>query len=168
MKVFYDFEFLENGETIVPASVGMASDDGRTLYCVNSDFDWSLSGSQMDWLNLNVKPHLFNVPDGVDVCNCSLKTIASNVKMFLSHFENFELWGYYSSYDHVALAQLFGPMVNWPFETMYTNDIKQLMSMYKIKKNLLPKNSKVHNAMYDALWTKESFYEIQKLITLAL
>ncbi len=65
-----------------------------------------------------------------------------------------ELWGYYSSYDHVAFCQLFGTMMDLPKGfPMYTRDIKQLCD--SIGNPRLPEQGKgEHNALLDAKWNK--------------
>lgn len=61
-----------------------------------------------------------------------------------------EFWTYYGAYDHVALAQLYGPMIDlpkgWP---MYTHDLMQWCDM--LGNPQLPVQSKgEHNALADA------------------
>ena len=41
MKYFLDTEFIEDGKTIDLISIGIVSEDGRELYCENSDCDLS-------------------------------------------------------------------------------------------------------------------------------
>lgn len=67
-----------------------------------------------------------------------------------------ELWGYYADYDHVALCQLFGTMMDlphgWP---MYTRDIKQLCD--ELGNPQLPEQGKgEHHALADARWNKQA------------
>lgn len=172
MKYFYDFEFLDDGNTIDQISLGIVREDNAMLYWINSEFDWSSESSwnrapeQMKWLVENVKPYvddvsMFQQQDLVTLC-CDKNHLVKTLSTFI--VSDPDLWGYYSSYDHVALAQLFGPMIKWPYNTMHTNDIKQLMSMFNVKKNQLPKNDNCHNALSDALWCRDAFYEIEKLL----
>lgn len=68
-----------------------------------------------------------------------------------------ELWGYYSAYDHVALCQLFGTMMQlpegWP---MYTNDLNQWRIALNVHK--LPEQGKgEHNALADARWNRQTY-----------
>lgn len=37
MDIFHDWEFLENGRTIIPISVGMVREDGEELYLINEE-----------------------------------------------------------------------------------------------------------------------------------
>lgn len=63
-----------------------------------------------------------------------------------------ELWAYYSAYDHVALAQLYGPMISLPkFMPMWTHDLMQLAE--NLPKDQWPeKPADEHNALADARW----------------
>ena len=68
-----------------------------------------------------------------------------------------EFWAYYADYDHVALCQLFGRMIDlpkgWP---MYTRDIKQWCDM--LGNPRLPKQEGYeHNALADARWNKQAW-----------
>lgn len=70
MKIWYDTEFLEDGRTIMPISVGMVREDGATLYAVNDKLLRPEDGVRLppdhpyervcrhDWLMKNVVPHL--------------------------------------------------------------------------------------------------------------
>lgn len=62
MKHFIDFEFLENGETIIPISIGIASEDFAEYYAVFSeiqtDEDLHQRISEHDFLAKQVIKHL--------------------------------------------------------------------------------------------------------------
>ena len=149
-RIWYDFEFLENGSTIFPISVGMVDDQGRELYLVNEDTEGSKIKEKIrnhDFLMGNVIPHLplrekiktsvFGVKpsfvlDWDDNTVVSRRYLVNAVRDFTALDVNDEpdgglqLWGWYSAYDHVALMQLFGPMVRKPAHLpMFTNDLKQ-------------------------------------------
>ena len=66
-----------------------------------------------------------------------------------------ELWAYYSAYDHVALAQLWGPMVKLPdLIPMWTHDLMQLIEPLKdFQPPVKPENQ--HDALADARWNYE-------------
>lgn len=85
-----------------------------------------------------------------------------------------ELYGYYSDYDHVCLAQCFGKMVNLPKGIpFYTKDIKQIMDEKAEREEFLygyktgygltylkehpnyPKQTNEHNSLSDAIFNKE-------------
>ncbi|HTE56970.1 MAG TPA: 3'-5' exoribonuclease [Kofleriaceae bacterium] len=175
----YDFEFLENGRTIEVISIGMVADDGREYYAVNSDAPWDrIKGHQ--WLMDNVWPHLplrghksglATVGDGivtkllepgvVDTSDSRVKphwVIANEVRDFIQAAQEdvdqstVELWANYGAYDHVALAQLWGPMIRLPKGVpMFTNDIQQEARRLRVGWDELPKQeSGEHNALADA------------------
>jgi hypothetical protein len=154
-----DWEFLEDGETIKPISVGMVREDGAELYYEFLNAPWS-DILKHPWLKANVVPHLssgFNTAivtvEGNDIVKSKL-SILTKVHDFLE--ESFtldgslELWGWYSSYDHVCLSQLFGKMINLPeFCPMYTNDLKQ--EFHRLGGPAGPGQvGAVHNALEDA------------------
>ncbi|MFI5800220.1 hypothetical protein [Streptomyces sp. NPDC051677] len=143
----YDLEFLEDGRTIELISIGMVCDDGREYYAVNSDADWDRVRKH-PWLMQNVWPHLplrghksglvtvgggtevrLTEPGVIDTSNTQVKprwVIANEVRDFLQATPDAELWANYGAYDHVGLAQLWGPMVRLPEGVpMFTNDIQQ-------------------------------------------
>jgi len=139
MRVYHDWEFLESGyaNTVKPISVGMLAENGAELYYEFHSAPWR-EIFQHEWLKENVVPHLspgINAALVAGVGNGIVKSnlaIRSKVHDFLLNAytndpnNNLELWGWYSSYDHVCLAQLFGRMVDLPdFIPMWTNDLKQ-------------------------------------------
>jgi hypothetical protein len=63
-----------------------------------------------------------------------------------------ELWAYYCSYDHVALAQLYGPMDQLPDGIpKFTHDIQQLIEQHP-GVTLPAEPADIHNALADARW----------------
>jgi hypothetical protein len=80
------------------------------------------------------------------------------IKYFFNPSDGIELWGYYADYDHVALCQLFGTMMdlpqNWP---MYTRDLKQWCD--DLGNPELPKQEGTeHNALADAKHNKAMWH----------
>src|SRR5690606_36243012 len=63
-----------------------------------------------------------------------------------------ELWADYCAYDHVALAQLWGPMIHLPKGIpMYTNDIQTYARLAGVSHKDLPKaTGDEHHALADA------------------
>lgn len=164
MKYWYDTEFYENGKTIDLISIGIVAADGRELYLENGEFQWD-DVPTGHWLWDNVYGHLTH-----DRSHSKL-SVSREVHRFITNnhteFQN-ELWGYYSSYDHVVLAQLFGRMVDMPDGIpWFTRDIKQeqerLSDLYFKHGLLLPEQkSTAHNALNDAKWTKEAHEFLQR------
>lgn len=148
----YDCEFLEDGRTIELISIGIVCEDGREYYAVNADMPIKRI-RENDWLLRNVMPSLpitgrasldryiahgrnvYPRPSinfvGVDKTSALVKpkwVIANEVREFLLAGTEIELWADYAAYDHVALAQLWGRMINLPKGVpMYTNDLQQAL-----------------------------------------
>lgn len=144
MRLYYDAEFLENGKTIDLISIGMVTDDGHEYYAVNRDMPVRRI-RRHQWLMDNVVPGL---PKGSGDMRNSMgkrwlfhygdpavkepETIARQVHAFIrdararDEFGEVELWADYGAYDHVVLAQLYGPMILLPGEIpMFTHDLQQ-------------------------------------------
>jgi hypothetical protein len=166
MKYFYDTEFIEDGHTIDLVSIGMVAEDGRTYYAISKAFNPKKAST---WVKVNVLAHL--PPRFVNFSDVSvsprlkeasrawkLRTeIKSDLLFFVGDDPKPEFWAYYAAYDHVALCQLFGPMINlpkgWP---MYTRDIKQLCD--SLGNPELPKQQDdEHHALADARWNKIAY-----------
>lgn len=171
MKYFYDTEFIENGKTIDLISIGIVADDGREYYAVNADAPWDRI-EKHTWLMRNVvwnlSPYggslkgLGTIGNPYDRFGSVVRPkvqIADEVKDFiLRPNEPVELWGYYSSYDHVVLAQLFGTMMNLPRGIpMWTNDVQQVAASLGLDNSLPPQAGVAHNALNDARWTREAW-----------
>lgn len=177
-RFFYDLEFLEGGQTIELISIGIVGEDGREYYAVNSDIDtdWDKSSSTYEritnhpWLMTNVIPHLpLTGPPSAKIFNLDTSSpvvkprwvIANEVREFLltghdplTH-PDVELWAYYGAYDHVALMQLWGPMVNKPRGIpMWTHDIMQAAESLGVADTIgdVSQTGTVHNALDDARW----------------
>lgn len=162
--ITYDWEFIDDGYTIDPISVGMVHEDGPTLYAVNRDIREHRIHRE-DWLMDNVWPSLPTVPCKKG-CRCiskgrghldydhpdmrSLKQIKQMVKEFIQPGD--QLWAYYAAYDHVCLAQLFGKMKDLPPNIpMHTLDIKQEMVRLGVDSAEMPRQTEgEHNALADA------------------
>ncbi|WP_417220540.1 3'-5' exoribonuclease domain-containing protein [Arthrobacter sp.] len=160
MKYFYDTEFLEDGKTIELISIAIVAEDGREYYAVNADMPVDRIKNH-PWLMKNVWPSLptrgVRGPGHLDDKSTTIRPyrlIANEVREFLTATPHTELWAWYGAYDHVALAQLFGPMVELPSGIpMYTNDVRSLVDWEGT--NELPKQADgVHNALADARHVK--------------
>jgi hypothetical protein len=169
MKIFYDTEFLEDGKTIELISIGMVAEDGRELYAVSRDAPWRRIRKH-EWLMANVVPHLPQ-PHGdwilqmpkrwlIDFASPLVEhrqEIADAVRQFIQSTPNAELWAWYGAYDHVALAQLWGPMIDLPPGVpMWTNDLKQEVER-RGNPSLPKQESAEHNALADARWVRDAY-----------
>lgn len=162
MRIFYDTEFLDTGTTIDLISIGMVREDGRELYAVSSEFDQA-AVIRNGWLMANVWPTLPTIkpPRGqrgttrLDLAHPHVRPRAQIARMvadFILSTPNPELWAYYSAYDHVALAQLWGPMINLPAGIpMQSDDIVTAAKLAGLTPKHLPKQADGHhNALADA------------------
>ncbi len=160
----YDLEFLEDGRTIELISIGMVCDDGREYYAVNRDMP-KRKIRKHQWLMENVVPSLPKASS--DERNMQIgwlfnprdpavkgkQQIADEVMDFIrAAGPDVQLWANYGAYDHVALAQLWGRMIDLPEGVpMFTNDIQQERSRQGLAWDDLPKQeSGEHNALADA------------------
>lgn len=163
MIITYDTEFHDDGKTIDLISIGMVREDGQELYCVSEEFDVRRAYSN-EWIRDNVLVHLpamarqspiWGYPWSIDRNHddvWSRAETAARVRDFIQATPNPELWAYFSAYDHVALAQLYGKMMALPPGIpMYTNDIMQEIHRRGISKADLPQHTgRRHHALDDA------------------
>lgn len=172
MRVYHDWEFLEDGRTIAPISVGMVREDGTEYYAVNRDMPHRRIAKHR-WLVENVVPGLPRLhgdarlhyagrrsnPLALDWRHPHLKRrsqLAAEVREFLLDTPDLELWGWYSAYDHVCLAWLYGPMSDLPPGVpMWTNDLRQEALRLGLSDADMPQQpSGHHNALADARHNK--------------
>ncbi|MFF4777518.1 3'-5' exoribonuclease domain-containing protein [Microtetraspora fusca] len=178
MRIYHDWEFIEDGRTVDPISVGMVAEDGREYYAVFSDAPWERVHKH-EWLMTNVWPHLplvefapekfdpaaLHDPLGrhlimappfvgrLDLTDPVVKpgwVIRNEVRQFITSTADAEMWGWYSAYDHVVLAQMFGPMAALPSDIpKWTNDVRQEVA--RLGGPRLPERDGVaHHALADA------------------
>ncbi|MEZ7005673.1 hypothetical protein ACBR37_19360 [Streptomyces sp. AD55] len=117
----------------------MVCDDGREYYAVNRDMPVRRIRKHQ-WLMENVVPHLpkghgdqrIHMPKRwlfhyADRRVKHRETIAAEVAEFIrAAGPDVQLWANYGAYDHVALAQLWGRMIDLPEGVpMFTHDIQQ-------------------------------------------
>lgn len=153
MRYFLDFEFIEDGRTIEPISIGMVCEDGREFYA-EFPFEPMKAG---EWVKKNVIPQLKGPP---------FVKPASIVKDEILKFigsEKPELWGYYADYDWVCFCQIFGRMIDLPKHLpKYCRDIKQLADDLGNPK-LPTQEEGEHNALEDARWNLKALKFLNEL-----
>lgn len=160
LRYFFDCEFIEDGSTIDLISIGVVAEDGREFYAESQDADLFKASP---WVKDNVLPHLWSrqkdksngnkwTRDGGQGGFLSRADIRRGLEQFCSVDGKPEFWGYYSAYDHVALCQLFGTMMDlpngWPY---YTKDLRQFLDSFGLQDVKQP-DSDIHNALEDARW----------------
>lgn len=162
MRIYYDTEFLEDGRIIDLISIGMVAEDGREYYAVTAREDIIDLAFGHPWLSRHVVPSLpvttneaafdwqwdTSHPDWPQVKPPRL--IAADVAAFILATPDPALWAWYGAYDHVALCQLWGRMIDLPIGVpMYTNDLKQECD--RLGNPKLPEQpAGEHNALADA------------------
>jgi hypothetical protein len=168
MRFFYDTEFIEDGRTIDLISVGVVCEDGREFYAQNADCNLNRAS---EWVQTNVFPSLHAlrlVEFGWTRTALGLASWipSAEIRARLLAFVGDsipEWWGSYSAYDHVALCQLFGRMVDlpagWPFQTL---DVQQWAHQLGLPRDWdespgVGHVGQAHNALDDARWTRKAW-----------
>lgn len=172
-KFFYDTEFHEDGKTIDLISIGIVRGDGKEYYAVSSEADYRRVYENSWLMNhvMNTIPHIVvEVPNGgytIIPTGPFVKTRAQmreEIMSFVndSHDEfndphgeaKAELWAWYADYDHVALCQLFGKMIDLPEAfPMFTRDLRQHWE-YKGYPVLPKQEEGEHNSLDDARYNR--------------
>lgn len=155
VKIFFDTEFIENGVTIDLVSLGAVDDRGREFYAVSTEFNPVMAS---DWVKENV---LDKLPPRHNRAWMSRLTMRDKWLAWCTEpwnttpGERIEFWAYYGAYDHVAYAQLFGPMITLPKGMpMFTRELMQLWEDAGCPpKPDQPSNQ--HDALADARWNRE-------------
>lgn len=186
MKIWYDTEFLDDGKIIDLISIGIVRDDNAEYYAVNANADWQAVAKHY-WLCENVVPHLpltvcgtlpnpitkasVGAPVGywfqLDMASTLVKpkwVIASEVREFITAVPKPELWGWYPAFDHVVLAQLWGPMIGIPNGIpKRTGDLRQ--EHVRLGKPSLPSQDPAteHHALHDARYNREIDRVLRKI-----
>jgi 3' exoribonuclease, RNase T-like len=169
MRIWYDTEFIEDGRTIDLISIGMVREDGAELYLINGNHDVFDRAVKHRWLVNNVVPSLPVKLDPADVNKWEWDRshpdwgdltgrkdlLVKAVLNFIVEARPAELWAWYAAYDHVALCQLWGPMINLPGGIpMWTNDLKQ--ECMRLGNPEVPEQEGTeHNALDDARHARE-------------
>lgn len=152
-RYFYDTEFVEDGTSIDLISIGIVCDDGREYYAHLDSYDQTKAEAH-PFVSAQVLPYLDGKP------RTPRGVVATEIAEFIRPGP-VELWGYFPSYDHVALAQLYGTMMDLPPHVpMRTNCIAQLAQMNNVRR--FPSNLNAHDALADARWTRDAFQWIRE------
>ena len=170
-RIVYDTEFIDDGLTITPLSIAMRRSDGETLYAVNDSLEAMARAADNAWLRDHVLRWLpIDLELRTDMATGSITAhvqwdadhpdygavrpideIADQVEDFVLERPDPQLWGYYSDYDHVFYAQLFGPMIELPDGMpKFTLDVKQYAVMLGDPK-LPPLPAEIVTAVYSGV-----------------
>lgn len=179
MKYFYDTEFLEDGKTIDLISIGIVAEDGGEFYAVSSEFDTERVANNkwlMDNVMTSIKHRSFLSGKSeyqnlvldliiLDPVAMPRADIAQGIVDFIGTDNHAELWAWYCAYDHIALCQLFGRMLDLPDNIpMFTNDLKTLVRLAgNVRCPEQPAGN--HNALEDAKWNVVRYNYLMELLT---
>lgn len=164
VKYFYDTEFHEDGKTIDFISIGIVCPElGKEYYAVSNEFDTRRVAKNkwlMDNVMTSIQHETFVVCDfegapvvrDIYVTDPAAKSRIQIRDEILDFVDGTwpDLWNWYGAYDHVALCQLFGRMIDLPKRfPMFSSDIKQLHKQAGYPE--MPKQPDgLHNALEDA------------------
>lgn len=175
-RYFYDTEFHEDGKVIDLISIGIVCEDGREYYAVSNEFDTRrVAGNR--WLMDNVMSSIghesYMVVDFLgspvvrdlhitDPAAKSRDQIRDDILEFVKGTWP-EFWAWYGAYDHVALCQLFGRMIDLPKNfPMFSSDLKQWHK--ELGSPIMPKQpAGLHNALEDAKWNVVRYHYLRGL-----
>lgn len=181
MRYTYDFEFKDDGKTVEPISMGMVNmDTDEELYLVFNDFNTQAVAGDW-WLMKNVMPSIEHTThatvdfQGAPVVRDLMVTDPNSVTRtegaqrllnFVDGDKNIEWWNWYGAYDHVALCQLFGRMIDLPKGLpMYSNDIKQLHKLSGwVAMPSQPEG--LHNALEDARFNVVRYKYLMEVLSI--
>jgi hypothetical protein len=159
VRYFYDCEFIEDGTTISLVSIGMVDETGREFYAVSTEFD---ERRAIDWVRKHV---LSQLPSPSDPAWRSRARIRDDLLAFLLEpGEPIELWAWMASYDHVALAQLWGDMRALPRQIpRFTHELRQHWE-YAGSPPLPLAGADAHDALADARHNLARWNAISQLL----
>lgn len=170
MQYWLDTEFTEDGVTIDLISLAIVAEDGRELYLLNYDCDWSRANA---FVQTHVLPKLperkrENVGRRDEIVGKYHKrrVIPEVVKEFCDPdvYGKPQFIAYYADYDWVAFCQLFGRMVDLPKGyPMYCWDMKQDADRLGIKLSDAVPQDVEHDALEDARWNRRAWQYLQNL-----
>jgi len=166
-----DWEFIEDGVTIEPISIGLSASDGRELYLINRDVNMDRM-MEHNWLNPNVTRYLPVKKDGQgwtwdddhgDDRIVSKSEMRARILDFFRKTASPRTWAWWAAHDQVTLGNLFGSFIQMPMGIpQRCNDVAQEVERLGI--GLMPSQSHEtqHHALYDARfvlvqleWTRE-------------
>lgn len=155
---FFDFEFMEDGTTIDPISLGMVASDGHELY-IEYDFEPDKANK---FVRDKVFPHLESKTLGLGVCRSFAAVQILEFVKAHSLGKCVRFWGHYVAYDWVCLAQHWGPMIDLPRPMpWFAHDLIVEWHRYGCDKKLKPPKPKdEHHALADARWNREFHQKI--------
>jgi hypothetical protein len=176
LKVFFDTEFtgLHKGTSLI--SIGLISEDEKTFYAENADYDKSQVD---DWIKENViaNTSYLKGSDNLEQASTSLHSfyqiegiggIRADLTDWLSQFDSVEMWSDCLAYDWVLFCDLFGGALNIPSNVYYIPfDICTLLKIKGVDPDINREKfagiqGKKHNALHDAEVIKACYEKLVK------
>lgn len=159
---FFDTEFVEDGSTIMPISLGMVTLKGRELY-IEFDFD-EKKANEHNFVRENVLP-LLTGQDRIskdEGANRILEFVGLPIPGESRRRPQF--WAWFASYDWLLLCQLFGRMIDLPPHfPMFCMDLRQYYEDLGCPVMANPSTPRAqHNALADARWNRELYWSLRK------
>lgn len=122
-KIFFDTEFTGLHQNTTLISIGLISECGKMFYAEFTDFDKSQVD---DWIQENVVdalilPKYFSVmqQQGI-VCHLgNAEYVREQIEIFLSQFDEIEMWSDCLAYDWMLFCQLWGHAFGIPKNIYY-------------------------------------------------
>ena len=155
-RFYLDTEFLETGPAapVELISLALVTDDDRTLYLVNADFDRARAS---DWLRENVLPHLDRdgAPSPVPYSQFGPRITEFVADVCAGAKPEFWMWS--GAYDFVLLNGCFGRMVDTP--PGWPNHFNDLRAWAGRLGNVTVQRTQPHehDALYDARHDRDAY-----------
>ena len=164
-NIYFDFEFIEDGSTITPISLGMVCGDKE--FYIEYKFDPARAN---EWVRENVFPHLAFCPWRRDFHNPRKLTVdrsmdrpeaANHIAEWVRDVARGRpvFVGFCASYDWVCLMQHFGPMIAkpgmWPYAPYDLAQEYDNLPPGIDRGKLQPPQENEHDALADAKWNRE-------------
>ncbi len=152
VKYFFDTEFVEYQDRLIPVSIGVISESGNTYYA-EFDTDWERWASP--WVLENVKPHLEGNPKSVQQVREELIRYAGSLDC--------QFWAYFASSDWVVMCQVMGSLKNLPGNWQpFVMDLAWLDPSLKKIRAVPFHNLKAHHALWDARELRHRYQTLTK------
>jgi len=182
-KLFFDCEFTGLHQQTTLISIGFISECGKTFYAEYNDYNTEQI-TDNDWIQTNVINTLLynNKSDGILQCNDtgskiklkgSKHFIKDELIIWLSQFEQTEIWSDTLAYDWMLFNNIFGTAFDIPKNVYYIPfDIATMFKLKNIDPDInregfafddIPENAVKHNALWDAYVIKKCYNKLNKL-----
>jgi hypothetical protein len=163
-RYFLDTEFVEDGSTIMPISLALVKENGRSLY-IEFDFDEAKAQAH-DFVRENVLPHLRG-QERYRRLEAKYAIEAFLQLDRLAEDERIEIWAYYADYDWVLFCQVFGTMMDLPKGCpKLCMDLQQWWLQLGRPEIKPPKSEKEHDALADAHWNKQFYLNLTTYVSM--